>query len=233
MKTLILVKGSGVIKKFVLAISGLLLFTFVVVHLLGNLLIFSDNPNLINLYAYKLESMGIFLHIIEVLLLLAVICHAVYALAITQDNLKARPQKYYKIQSAGKPSQQNIFSRTMIFTGPILLIFMIFHLKTFRFGAGILDGYGVEVNGQIMRDFHSLIIDIFQQPAYAIAYILVMIPLGFHLRHGFQSALQSLGVNYPQLMPSLNKLSIVLSIILSLGFMAIPLYIYGNNLLIN
>ncbi|MGL5508306.1 MAG: hypothetical protein ACRDB1_01715, partial [Microcoleaceae cyanobacterium] len=112
MKSLILVKGSGVVKKFVLAISGLLLFTFIVIHLLGNLLVFSNNPNLINLYAYKLESMGIFLHIIEALLLLAVICHAVYALVITLDNQKARPQKYYKIQSAGKPSQQNIFSRT-------------------------------------------------------------------------------------------------------------------------
>jgi succinate dehydrogenase / fumarate reductase cytochrome b subunit len=226
MKTLILVRGSSVLKKIILALSGLLLFTFVFVHLLGNLFIFSNNPNAINLYAHKLEGLGLFLRIIEVILLIIFLGHLVYSVVIAKENIQARPQGYYQLKTAGNPSQKSIFSRSMIYTGPLLLLFILVHLKTFRFGPGMAEGYIADVNGVMMRDLHRLIIETFHKSEYTIAYIVAMIPLGFHLRHGFKSAFQSLGVNHPNLTPFLDKTGLVLALVLTLGFISVPAWIY-------
>lgn len=226
MKTLILARVSSVAKKIVLAISGLMLVTFIIIHLLGNLLIFSPNPNTINLYAHQLSRWGFGLIVIELILGVIFLFHSYYAIVITWENWQSRREGYYHLKRVGKPSQQNMFSRSMIYTGPLLLLFLIVHLKDFRFGSGITQGYLTEVNGEMIRDLRRLMIATFQQPLYVIGYVLAMIPLGFHLRHGFKSALQSLGVNYPNLKGILESLSFGLATILSLGFILIPVWIY-------
>ncbi len=210
-ETIIFLRGSSVLKKIILAISGLILVAFTIAHLLGNLLIFSPDRSLLNLYADRVASWGIFYRLAEIIILLAFIIHIGYATVISWENHQARSLDYNRYQSMGKPSQQTIFSRSMIYTGPLLLLFILLHLKTFRFGLGIADGYVTKINGSMMRDLERLVIETLQQPTYAIAYTLAMIPLGFHLRHGFKSALQSIGINSPRLKVWLDRGSLILA----------------------
>lgn len=226
MKTLILVRGSSVLKKVILALSGLLLFTFLIFHLIGNLLIFNENWNAINIYARKLEGLGPFLWLIEFVLLTIFIIHIVYAIVISIGNSRARSQSYYKVKSAGPPSHKSIFSTSTIWTGILLLLFAAVHLKTFKFGAGIAEGYLAEIQGKSIRDLHRLIVEVFQKPWYVIGYVAAMIPLGMHLRHGFASAFQSLGANSGKYAGLIDRLGIFLAVLISGGFMVIPVWVY-------
>ncbi|MCU0516410.1 MAG: succinate dehydrogenase cytochrome b subunit [Oscillatoria sp. Prado101] len=226
MKTLILVRGSSVLKKVTLALSGLLLFTFLIFHLIGNLLIFNENWNAINIYARKLEGFGPLLWGIELVLLTIFVIHIVYAIVTSISNSRSRNQSYYKIKSAGKPSQKSIFSTSAIWTGLLLFLFTVLHLKTFKFGPGIMEGYLAEIQGQSIRDLHRLIVEVFQKPWYVIGYVAAMIPLGMHLRHGFSSAFQSLGVNSRKYEGLLDRLGIFIAVLISGGFAVIPVWIY-------
>ncbi len=226
MKTLILVRGSSVLKKVTLALSGLLLFTFLIFHLIGNLLIFNENWNAINIYARKLEGFGPLLWGIELVLLTIFVIHIVYAIVTSISNSRSRNQSYYKIKSAGKPSQKSIFSTSAIWTGLLLFLFTVLHLKTFKFGPVIMEGYLAEIQGQSIRDLHRLIVEVFQKPWYVIGYVAAMIPLGMHLRHGFSSAFQSLGVNSRKYEGLLDRLGIFIAVLISGGFAVIPVWIY-------
>jgi succinate dehydrogenase / fumarate reductase cytochrome b subunit len=228
MKTLILAQGSSIFKKMILASSGLILVLFTIVHLLGNLLIYSQNPDLLNLYADRIERWGLWYRLAEIVILISFLVHIGYASVISWENKQARSESYHRLHSAGHTSQQSIFSRSMIWTGSLLLLFLLFHLHTFRFGLGITDGYITEINGVVMRDLYRLVIETFQQPIYAIGYILAMIVLGFHLRHGVKSACQSLGLNFPGWRKFLDSIAMTISIVLSLGFMSVTLFIFGR-----
>jgi succinate dehydrogenase / fumarate reductase, cytochrome b subunit len=221
-------QSSSLLDKFIVATSGLILIAFIVFHLLGNILIFIDSPNTLNIYASKLNNLGIVRQIFEVVLLAAFLIHVFYAVTIARKNSQARTQPYYyPLKSVGRSS---IFSRSMIYSGPILLLFIITHLKTFMFGAGMTDGYTIEVNGESIRDLQRLIKETFHQPIYSGFYLLMMIPLGFHLRHGFKSAWQSLGID-PNTSELFDRLSIGIAIVISSGFAIVPMSIYwmGRN----
>jgi succinate dehydrogenase / fumarate reductase, cytochrome b subunit len=224
-KELAPIGGVSILKKIVLASSGLILIAFTVFHLLGNLLIFADTPNLLNLYANKLESLGILRWILELFLLAAFGVHIFYAIAISRQNTQAKGKISQHLKSGSNRQQQSIFSRSMIYTGPLLLLFILIHLKTLRFGAGILDGYAIDINGRSIRNLQRLITEKFHQPLDVGFYILMMIPLGFHLRHGFKSAWQSLGIDARN-RGLFDRVSLVISIGLSLGFAIVPILVY-------
>ena len=224
-------QNSSIVDKFIVATSGLILIAFIIFHLLGNISIFIDSPNTLNIYASKLDKLGIVRQIFEIILLAACSIHIFYAVTIARKNSQARTQPYYyPLKSAGNSSRSSIFSRSMIYTGPLLLLFIITHLKTFMFGAGITDGYTIEVNGESIRDLQRLIKETFHQPIYSGFYMLMMIPLGFHLRHGFKSAWQSLGID-PNNSELFDRLSIGIAIAISSGFAIVPMFIYwmGRN----
>jgi succinate dehydrogenase / fumarate reductase, cytochrome b subunit len=219
-------KNNSILEKNIVAISGLLLIAFIIFHLIGNLLILVDSPNTLNIYASKLDSLGIVRQILEIILLTAFLVHIFYAVTIARKNSQARTQPYYyPLKSVGNSSRSSIFSRSMVYTGPLLLLFIITHLKTFMFGAGITDGYTIEINGESIRDLQRLIKETFHQPIYSGFYILMMIPLGFHLRHGFKSAWQSLGID-PHTSELFDRVSIGIAIVISSGFAIVPMWIY-------
>jgi succinate dehydrogenase / fumarate reductase cytochrome b subunit len=169
--------------------------------------------------------------IFEIVLLSAFSIHVFYAVTIARKNSQARTQLYYyPLKNGGKSSRSSIFSRSMIYTGPLLLLFIIVHLKMFLFGAGMTDGYPIEVNCESIRDLQRLIKETFHQPIYSGFYILMMIPLGLHLRHGFRSAWQSLGID-PNTSELFDRLSIGIAIVISSGFAIVPMSIYwmGRN----
>ncbi len=217
---------SSVFQKYTMALTGLLLILFVITHLLGNLSLYLPEGQSFNAYANMLTSMGPLYIAAEIGLVFLFVAHIATAIAITRANRAARPVPYKNYQSKGGPSRADISSRFMPITGALLLLFILLHVWQFRFGAGIIDGYIVDLDGQQIRDLHRLVIETFQNPVYVVIYSFSMIILGIHMKHGFWSAFQSLGLRNPSLHGLLQKLSIILAIVISLGFLGIPVWIY-------
>lgn len=212
---------SPIGKKIITGITGLGLSLFVLVHMAGNLTLFAGSKAY-NQLAHFIESLGILLYVVEFILLGLAIFHAVVGITIRLNTLKARPVGYSQLKSAGEPSKQSISSRSMAITGVVLLIFLLLHLSTFKFGTY----YSTVINGVEMRDLSSLVIEKFHNPLYAFGYAAVMIMLAFHLRHGIWSAWQSIGVLNYKISPAVYAIALILAILIAIGFIALPLSIY-------
>ncbi len=214
--------GSSIGKKFLMALTGLAMVIFLLEHLSGNLLLFSKNPDPYNEYADFLLSFGWLIIVAELGLIAILLFHMVSAISISIGKKKARPVAYAKTGNAGEPSKKTFSSKTMIWTGLLIFAFIAIHLKTFKFGPN----YSSTVDGVEMRDLHTLVWEVFQNPIYVVWYVGALIFLGFHLRHGFWSAFQSLGVHHPRYTPVIYSVGILVAIIISVGFLGIPLWIY-------
>ncbi|MES2768066.1 MAG: succinate dehydrogenase cytochrome b subunit [Bdellovibrionota bacterium] len=218
--------SSSVFQKVTMALTGLLLIGFVIMHLSGNITLYFPDGTPFNKYADFLASFGWLFYAAEIGLLTLFLVHIVTAIQISRLNKAARPVGYKAYQTKGGPSRANLSSRFMIVSGILLLAFLILHIWQFRFGPGVADGYLVEMDGKQIRDLHRLVVETFQNPVFVVIYVFAMIMLAFHLRHGFWSAFQSLGARSPNLHNILQKLAILLAVAISLGFMGIPIWIY-------
>lgn len=217
--------ASTIVRKAFLAVTGLGLFAFVVGHLAGNLLIFAG-PEAFNSYSHTLISMGGLLYFVEFFLAAVFLIHVAFAILVTLKNRKSRPTKYRTFKSQGPPSRLTVSSKTMIWTGLVLLVFTVIHLETFKFGPDVAEGYVVSHNGEQVRDLHRLVMEVFSDPVYVAWYVAAMILLGVHLRHGFWSAFQSLGVFHPRYTPLIYGAGALFAILLAAGFLAIPVWVY-------
>ncbi len=218
--------SSSVGRKYLMAASGIALFGFIIMHLAGNLTLYCPDATAFNSYVQKLYSMGDFLYVAELGLAGLFLFHAVLAIWITAKNRAARDQSYAMSKSKGGPSKSSAASRTMIVSGLAMLGFLVLHIWQFRFGPGIEQGYVTEIGGEATRDLHRLVVETFQNPLYTGIYCVVMVILGFHLRHGFWSAFQSLGATNPRTLKPLQCLAVILAVIIAAGFFFIPLSIY-------
>ncbi|MEX2601622.1 MAG: succinate dehydrogenase cytochrome b subunit [Balneolaceae bacterium] len=221
MPSIIEAAQSQVGRKILTGITGLLLLFFVMFHLSGNLTIFGDSEAM-NRYSMILHSFGPLLWIARAGLLIVFVLHAWIGISIWLKRRKARPSHYNVYSSKGEPSRQGMSSRSMAFTGLILFIFVIFHLNTFALG----DMGNVEIDGQVTHDIRSLVLETFQNPVYAFGYTFVMILLGTHLGHGVWSAFTSLGVKSRKASVLIYTIGAILAVLLAVGFLFIPLYIY-------
>lgn len=212
---------SPIGKKLITGLTGLGLSVFVLVHMLGNLLLFVGRDTY-NAYAHHIERWGWGLYLIEAVLLIAVLFHVALGIEIFASRLKARRRGYSQYHSAGSPSLQTTSSRSMIITGVILASFLVAHLLTFKFGPY----YPTQLAGETVRDLAQLVIETFHKPLSALAYTAVMLLLGMHLRHGLWSALQSLGTLDRAIRPLAFSLGTVLAAAIALGFMVLPWGIY-------
>ncbi len=225
-KALLSALGSPVGRKVLTGVTGLALVLFVIVHMMGNLSYLSADENAYNLYAQALADFGPLLYVAEIGLAAFIVIHAVIGVSIYLRKRRARQVAYSKYRSAGRPSRLSTSSKTMIFTGIVLLVFLVNHLKSFKFGPGVSEGYVVEIDGRQVRDLKRLMTEKFAEPLYAFGYVGVMVLLGFHMRHGFWSALQSLGLMNPRLTPLVYTLGAILAVAVAAGFIGVPLYIY-------
>ena len=212
---------SPIGKKLITGVTGLGLAIFVLVHMVGNLLLFAGH-DAYNAYAHHLESLGPLLWMVEATLVAVFLIHAIAGIHIFVGKLHARPDRYETYASKGEPSLQSISSRTMIVTGIVLATFLVLHLLNFKFGRY----YTTQLQGENVRDLARLVVAKFQNPVYAFGYSGVMVLLGFHLRHGVWSALQSLGLQTQSIRVTLYGLSLGLAIAIAMGFIALPLTIY-------
>lgn len=222
MPSLIDALKSQVGRKFLTGITGLLLVFFIIFHLLGNLAIFGE-PNAMNEYSKFLHSLGPLLWIARIGLLIAFVLHAWVGISIWWNKRKARPQKYKVYSSKGGPSKQSLSSRSMAFTGVVLLVFIVIHINTFALG----DTETITVAGEQYSDLKQLVIDTFANSAlYTFGYTIVMILLGTHLGHGIWSAFVSLTMRNNKTSAIVYTIGAIMAVLLAVGFLFIPLYIY-------
>jgi succinate dehydrogenase / fumarate reductase cytochrome b subunit len=202
--------GSSIGKKLFMAITGLGFIGFLGVHLAGNLMLYSGGTAF-NAYAEKLHALGPILTVFELGLLVFAITHVTTGLILFIQNIKARSVPYKIDKPAGG---RTLSSTTMPYTGLIILAFVIFHLINFTF----VD--------KTNRTIFEIVSAAFSSPIYTIIYVLVMIVVAFHVRHGFWSAFQTVGINHPKYMPAIMLLGLVVSLIFGFGFGLLPIYIW-------
>lgn len=217
---------ASVGRKFLMAISGLGLVGFVIVHLLGNLTLFIPGSTAFNRYAHGLEGLGLLLEVAEVGLLFIIVLHVVTAIQLKRTNSSARPVGYHAYESKNGPSRNNVSSRNMIITGLILLGFLVLHIWQFKYGPGISKGYVTPINGEQVRDLYRLVYETFHNPVYVTIYVAVMLFLGLHLRHGFWSAFQSIGAMNPRWNKLITLSGWAIAFALAFGFLMIPFWFY-------
>ncbi len=201
-------------KKAVMAATGVILVLYVVGHLAGNLQIFGGREA-INRYAHFLHANPGLLWVARVVLLAAVGLHILTSYQLWMMKRRARPVGYYKKDDV--PSAYA--ARTMLWTGPIIAAFVVFHVL--HLTVGNVPGLPLrEVEGGY--DVYYNIIVGFRHWAVSIAYIVAIVMLTLHLYHGIWSMFQSVGVSHPRYTPVLKRFSQGLSIVLAVGYISIP-----------
>ncbi|MBI5368373.1 MAG: succinate dehydrogenase cytochrome b subunit [Planctomycetes bacterium] len=209
--------SSSIGKKAVMAVTGVVLFGFVVGHLLGNLQIFiPDHGAKLNAYAEFLHHNVGPLWIARLILLGAVFLHIGTAVALWLDNRAARPIPYG--HKAWRKASYS--SRTMMVSGPIIALFVLYHLSHLTWGA-------THPSFQPLDVYHNVVAGFSSTPA-ALAYIAAMLLLGSHLAHGLWSMCQTVGLNHPRYTPWLRALSVLVGWGLALGNISIPLAVMAG-----
>ena len=210
--------SSSVGTKILIAFTGLALFGFLIAHLAGNLLVLSG-PDMFNAYSHKLISNPL-IYIAEAGLAGIFLLHIWKTVTNFFRNASARPARYAVKKPAGHTSRKSVSSSTMIVSGTTILVFLILHLKTFKFGAY----YDAAEPG--VRDLYRLTLEVFHKPGYVIWYVVAMVLVGMHLRHGISSALQSLGAIPPGLTRKVLTAGTLVALAIAGGFALIPVWIY-------
>lgn len=218
---------TSVFKKVLMAITGLALVGFTLTHLIGNVLLYSSSGELFNNYAHKLMKMGFLLYIAEAGLAGFFLLHAITGIRLALSAKTATPSKYAVSRTKGGESKWGWASNNMAITGSILLIFLILHVKHFKFGPGITEGYVATLeSGEQARDLFRYVREEFKNFRVVALYTIVMLALGFHLRHGVWSAVQSLGLTRENNTKKIYLMGGLIGILLGAGFLMIPLYVY-------
>ena len=209
--------GSMVGKKVVMGITGLMGIGFVILHSLGNLLVFRG-PAAMNSYSHFLKSTGELLWTLRIVLIVAVILHVIAAVQLTRQSRAARPIGYTKRESQAA----TISSRTMRWGGALLLVFIVVHILHFTTGtvrpAGVFSS----------EDVYANVVASFRIWWVALFYVIAMITLGLHLTHGAWSSVRSIGVSPPSPHPFHRKLSLMIAILVWAAFTAIPVAVFSG-----
>jgi succinate dehydrogenase / fumarate reductase cytochrome b subunit len=213
--------SSSVGIKLLIAVTGLGLLLYLLLHLAGNLLVFLG-ADTFNEYSHTLISNPLVIPV-EIGLLAIFLVHVFKTLKMWTDNQRARPQRYEMKRMAGRTSRKSVASTTMVWTGLLTLCFVVIHLKQFKYGAWY------QTADTEIRDLYRLEIELFTDPATVALYVVAMLIIGFHLRHGISSAFQSLGVDHPRHTRRLLTAGLVTAIVVAGGFAVIPLWVYFSR----
>lgn len=213
---------STIGKKQIVAVTGLSLCGFLVVHLLGNFLLLVG-PEAFNLYSHKLTSATPLIYVAEIILAAIFFIHLSTALTLVMHNKASRGQKYYLKKKTGEGA--NFFSATMPYTGLLILAFLISHLLHFKFGTH----YSTTLpdhNDQEMRDMYRTVMEYFSDPLRTTWYVVVMIVMWMHLFHGVKSSFQSLGINHQRWNCFLKFVGRTFGVLVPMGFLFISVWCY-------
>ena len=213
---------SSIGKKLLMSLAGLFLVTFLLVHMGLNLLvIIFEDPMVYNKAAHIMSS-NILIKIFEIVLFGGLLLHVIYALILQVQNWIARPKRYNKANYANT----SFFSKFMIHTAAIILVFLVIHFVDFYFKAKFGHAAEIHVDGVMYHDLASEIVDKFKMMPFVVFYIAAFIFLGFHLIHGFQSAFKTLGLDHKKYTPVIQVLAIIYTVIVVAGYSIIPVIVY-------
>jgi len=206
---------SSVGTKLLIGATGLFLVLYLIVHILGNLMVFGGQT-FFNQYAGALESNPL-IPLIEIVLLAAFVAHIYKTVRMVLANRAARPVAYVQKKGAGHTSRKTLASTTMILSGLWLLAFVVIHVKAFKYGAHYETPDG-------MADLYRVEMENFRNPLVVLFYVLSMVVVGLHVFHGASSAFQSLGVSHPRWTPRILLTGKILGVGIAGGFIAIALW---------
>jgi succinate dehydrogenase cytochrome b subunit len=196
-------------KKLLMGVTGVVLFAYVLVHMLANLQIFLG-PKAINHYAALLHGAPLLLWTARVILLFSVSVHIVAAVQLTLRNWAARPVKY----TVRRYREADYAARTMVWSGPIIFAFVVYHLADLTLG---------KVNPSFVPgDVYHNVVASFSHPLVALFYIVAVVMLGFHLYHGLWSGFQTLGASHPTYDRLRKVFAVVFSVAVTAGFVSVP-----------
>ncbi len=215
--------GSSIVKKYWMALTGLFLVTFLVVHATVNAQIFwNDGGVTFNTWAHFFGT-NILIRAMEVVLFIGLIAHVVDGLVLWRENRAARPVKY-SMERGG--AGRTWYSASMGILGSLILLFLIIHLWHFWVKSRItgLEHWGHDARGH--ENLYAVMVEVFRDPVPVVIYVLGCFSLYWHLLHGFQSAFQSLGLNHKRYTPIIKLAGAAFSIIISVVFAAMPVSMY-------
>jgi len=205
---------SSVAKKFWMGVTGLLLCLFIAFHLAANLLFFLG-PTTYNGFSSLLEKIPI-LEILEIKLFLLFFVHIILGGALWLENRRARGGRYVKYGTKRGGAETTI-SKTMIYSGLLVFVYLIVHVGRFVFSdVPMAHGHA---------DFYTLNTQFFSNPLYSLWYVVGVAVLAFHVSHGFQSALRSIGVNHDVYTPVIAWVSRAAALVVGVGFASVPVYV--------
>jgi succinate dehydrogenase / fumarate reductase, cytochrome b subunit len=207
--------STSIGKKVVMAITGLILFGFVIGHMLGNLQVFMGAKQM-NAYAAMLKANATLLWGVRIVLLVGVILHIVAAVQLTRMSQRSRPEGYHYKDVI----QADYAARTMRWSGPIIAVFVIYHLLHFTTGS-VHPRFDV-------HDVYRNVISGFRVWPVSLFYIIAMVALAFHLWHGVWSLFQTLGLINPKSNKIIHRLAAIATLALVTGFISIPMAVLAG-----
>jgi succinate dehydrogenase / fumarate reductase cytochrome b subunit len=207
--------GSSVGKKLVMAVTGIILFSFVLGHMAGNLQIYLGAEKL-NDYAALLKGMGAMLWVVRLALLTVVGLHIWAATSLTLTSWKARPVDYRMTRY----QESDYASRTMRWSGPLLFFFIVYHLLHLTVGSAHPSFDAHEVYDNVVIGFSNLWVSGF--------YILAMLALGLHMYHGLWSMLQTLGLSHPRYDVLRRVFAVAFTLVVVAGNISIPVAVLSG-----
>ncbi|MEW6261828.1 MAG: succinate dehydrogenase cytochrome b subunit [Thermodesulfobacteriota bacterium] len=203
---------SSIGKKTLMAVTGLSFCAFLALHLFGNFFLYVGRESF-NSYVVHLHTLGVLVNLAEAGLIAFALIHVITAVTLYFQNLFSRPARYAVKKSAGGRTWA---SRLMPYTGLYILIFVLIHLVNIKFAE------------TPNRTVYDLVDALFTNPGYLAYYVFSMIVVAFHVSHGLWSGFQTLGLNHPQYMPAIQKLSLALAVIVGVGFGFIPIMMFAG-----
>lgn len=213
---------SSIGKKVLMAASGLILLGFVIMHLVGNLLIY-QGPDALNAYAKKLRDLGVVLWAVRGGLLASLVLHVWTSIELSLENRRARPQRY----AVQRTQETTVAARSMLISGVMVTAYLVYHLLHFTFRVTNPDiSHAMDRFGH--PDVYAMAVLSFQQPAITLAYIIGMAAVCLHLSHGIGSACQSLGLTDERTIPIVAFAGRLIAVALFIGYTAIPLSVLAG-----
>jgi succinate dehydrogenase cytochrome b subunit len=213
---------SNILSKFVVAITGLILVGFIIGHTLGNLLIYVG-PEALNAYAIGLRDLGPGLWVARIVLIIAFILHVITTINLVRQNKKVASG--YKVSNY---KASTFAARFMAYAGLTVLFFVLYHLAHFTLGLVDANTFSMEAtleNGRVVHDVYSMVVIGFRNVVVSLFYILAVIFLGFHLKHGIHSMFQTLGIHGKKFTPMIQKVAAIVAAIIVISLISIPISI--------
>ena len=209
---------SSIVRKFIMALSGLFLIIFLITHLVINSLTLASSKDLFNEAAHFMATNPI-IYAMQYVLALGFIIHIGMGIKLTIQNKRARSQEYVYNKMS---KNTDLSSRSMIVSGGLVIVFLALHLRDYFYQmkfVGLPEG----------TTDYDLVVNLFTNPYYTAVYVIAFIVLGIHLNHGFKSAFQSMGANHKKYNPLIKTVSTAYSLVIALGFSTIAIFHFINQ----